>query len=97
MKQPIRLTGLGGEHFKGTIEGLVNITTLMGENLERGEIESWTPARFWCWQALEISNRYFVHQNSKGDMVSGPLSTEVDPDGVLAVLAATNGYTQRIT
>lgn len=87
MKQSIRLTGLGSDQFKSAIDGLANIAIFMGEKLEQGDIESWTPARFRCWQALEVANRYFVHQNSEGDMVSVPLSTDIDPNGVLATLA----------
>ncbi|KAF7976041.1 hypothetical protein HWV62_7944 [Athelia sp. TMB] len=87
MKQSVRLTGLGDKQFHGAIDGLVNIATFMGQNLERGEVEGWAPARFRCWEAIEASNRYFVHQNSEGDMVSVPLSAGVDPDGVLATIA----------
>ncbi|KAF7977179.1 hypothetical protein HWV62_4623 [Athelia sp. TMB] len=87
MKQSIRLTGLGTEHFKSAIDGLANVAIFMGESLERGDIESWTPARYRCWQAIEVSNRYFVHQNSEGDMISVPLTADVDPDGVLAKAA----------
>ncbi|KAF7976038.1 hypothetical protein HWV62_7938 [Athelia sp. TMB] len=87
MKQSVRLMGFGSEHFKNVIDGLANIAIFMGENLARGDIESWTPARYRSWQAIELTNRYFVHQSSEGDMVSIPLTAEIDPDGVLSRLA----------
>ncbi|KAF7980410.1 hypothetical protein HWV62_38226 [Athelia sp. TMB] len=59
----------------------------MGENLERGDIESWRPERYRSWQAVDIGNRYFLHQNNEGDAVPVPLPRNVDPDGILAKLA----------
>ena len=87
LKQVIRLTGFGSDDFEKAVEGIANIATFMGEHLERGDIESWRPERFRCWKALELGNRYFVHQNSEGDMIPVPLPSSIDPDGVLTALA----------
>ena len=87
MKQYIRLTGLGIENFSSAISGLANIAIFMGESMERGDIESWRCDRFRTWQALDFSNRFFVMQNSEGDMLSVPFMDGVDPDSVLATMA----------
>ncbi|KAF7972076.1 hypothetical protein HWV62_19153 [Athelia sp. TMB] len=87
MKQNVRLTGLGNDNFTSAIAGLANIAIFMGENMERGDIESWKTERFRTWQALDISNRFFVMQNGEGDMSSVPFADGVDPDGVLATMA----------
>lgn len=87
MKQFVRVTGLGTSHFAQAMEGIANIVAFMGENLERGDIESWKADRFRTWHAMELGNRYFVLQNSEGDMTPTPFEEGVDPDGKLAQMA----------
>ncbi|KAF7978621.1 hypothetical protein HWV62_45103 [Athelia sp. TMB] len=87
IKQTIRLTGFGAEEFQKAFSGIANIATLMGEHLEHGDIETWKPERYKVWQALDIGNRYFLHQNTEGDAVGVSLPSNVDPDGVLASMA----------
>ena len=81
------MTGLGTDQFANAIEGIANIAAFMGENLERGDIESWKADRFRTWHAMELGNRYFVLQNSKGDMTTTPFEEGVDPEGKLAQMA----------
>ncbi|KAF7985752.1 hypothetical protein HWV62_345 [Athelia sp. TMB] len=87
MKQTVRLTGFGCEEFKKSVDAIASIAIMMGENVERGDLESWTPVRFRNWQALDIGNRYFVYQHIEGDAVAIPMPASVDPDGVLASIA----------
>ncbi|KAF7981291.1 hypothetical protein HWV62_34205 [Athelia sp. TMB] len=87
LKQTIRLTGFGSAEFQQAVSGIANIATLMGDNLERGDIESWKPERYRTWQTLDIGNRYFRRQNNEGDAVPISLPRNVDPDGILAKLA----------
>ncbi|KAF7983523.1 hypothetical protein HWV62_21072 [Athelia sp. TMB] len=87
MKQTVRLTGLGSTEFTDAIQDIANIVIFMGESLEHADIETWKPERFRNWQAIELTNRYFTHQNNKGDMIAVPIAANVDPEGVLALLA----------
>ena len=87
MKQCVRLTGLGTENFSNAILGLANIAIFMGETMEKGDIESWQCDRYRTWQALDMANRFFVMQNSEGDMASVPFVDGVDPEGVLVTIA----------
>ncbi|KAF7968166.1 hypothetical protein HWV62_31706 [Athelia sp. TMB] len=87
MKQSIRLTGFGCKQFQQAVNSAANLVAFMGQNMDDGSIEQWAPVRFQAWPALEFSNRYFVHQNTEGDMVPVAYSENMDPDGVLAEMA----------
>ncbi|KAF7971997.1 hypothetical protein HWV62_19275 [Athelia sp. TMB] len=67
--------------------GIARIASLMGDNIEKGDIETWKPQRYRTWQALDLENRFFVRQNSEGDAEGIKIPSNIDPDGILSALA----------
>lgn len=87
MKQSVRITGFGSEHFERAVSSAANIGVFMQESIDIDLVDKWSPVRFQTWSALEFTNRYFVHQNIEGDMIPVEFGDRVDADGLLAQIS----------
>ncbi|KAF7974570.1 hypothetical protein HWV62_11940 [Athelia sp. TMB] len=87
MKQSVRITSFGSKLFEDAVQSASKLANFISTDIGGEPSSDWVPARFQKWSALEFSNRYFVHQNSEGDMERAEFGSLIDPDGVLSAIA----------
>lgn len=81
-RQVITVTGLGYHQFDECARSILEAHRKLASGLPVNTLNVWTPIkdRYIC---LEFSNRYFTGSSDGFDHADVPLSTTVDPQGIL--------------